>query len=165
MLKRIEYDRKAAVEYAERWAFERNPKYFSFEGIGGNCTNFVSQCVYAGCKVMNYTPVFGWYYIDAENRTPSWTGVQFFYDFMISNTSQGPFAAEVELRYIMPGDVLQLGSADGDFYHSLTVISVADGEIYIAANSNDALYRPLSSYNYKSIRCLHLQGAFVWIDV
>ena len=61
----VPYDRQSAVMYALRWALSRNPEYYSYSGIGGDCTNFVSQCVYAGSGVMNYTPDFGWYYIDA----------------------------------------------------------------------------------------------------
>ena len=39
---------KAEIEYARRWAFSTNPAYYNFENIGGDCTNFVSQCLYAG---------------------------------------------------------------------------------------------------------------------
>ena len=42
------YQRERAVEYARRWALDRNPLFADFSGIGGNCTNFVSQCVLAG---------------------------------------------------------------------------------------------------------------------
>ena len=42
------YDREAAVAYAHRWAFGRNPAYSNFDGMGGDCTNFASQCLYAG---------------------------------------------------------------------------------------------------------------------
>ena len=62
-LKTVAYDRKAAVEYARKWAYGRNPAYYDFSRLGGDCTNFASQCVYAGSDVMNYTPVLGWYYI------------------------------------------------------------------------------------------------------
>ena len=62
------YDRARAVAYARRWALERNPDYLNFDGLGGDCTNFVSQCLYAGCGVMNFTPVTGWYYRDAAHR-------------------------------------------------------------------------------------------------
>ena len=62
------YDRAAAVAYARRWALGRNPDYYSFSGIGGDCTSFVSQCIYAGAGVMNFTPVFGWYYISASGE-------------------------------------------------------------------------------------------------
>jgi hypothetical protein len=57
-----DYDRRAAVEYAHRWAYGRNPRYYDFEKLGGDCTNFASQCLYAGSGVMNYTPQLGWYY-------------------------------------------------------------------------------------------------------
>ena len=31
---------------------------------------------------MNYTRDLGWYYIDANNKAPAWTGVEYFYNFM-----------------------------------------------------------------------------------
>lgn len=46
------YDRAAAVAYAHRWAFRRNPAYYDYEKIGGDCTNYASQCLYAGSGIM-----------------------------------------------------------------------------------------------------------------
>ena len=37
------YDRRAAVLYAHRWAYGRNPAFYDYEGLGGDCTNFASQ--------------------------------------------------------------------------------------------------------------------------
>ena len=65
------YRRERAVQYAERWATMRNPVFYDFTEIGGNCTNFVSQALYAGSCMMNYTPIFGWYYITPNERTAS----------------------------------------------------------------------------------------------
>ena len=48
------------------------PAFYDYERIGGDCTNFASQCVYAGSGVMNYTRDLGWYYIDANNKAPAW---------------------------------------------------------------------------------------------
>ena len=79
------YDRGKAVAYAKRWAFSRNPDFLDFQGLGGDCSNFVSQCLFAGCGVMNYTPTYGWYYIDSNRRTASWTGVSYLYSFLVSN--------------------------------------------------------------------------------
>ena len=42
------YDRRAAVLYAHRWAYGRNPAFYDYEHLGGDCTNFASQCIYAG---------------------------------------------------------------------------------------------------------------------
>ena len=43
MLIETGYDRRRAVEYALRWALSRNPEYYNFDNIGGDCTNFRSE--------------------------------------------------------------------------------------------------------------------------
>ena len=78
------YIRENAVAYARKFAFSQNSNFASFAGIGGNCTNFVSQCIYAGSCQMNYKPTFGWYFISLDDRSPSWTGVEYFYNFIIT---------------------------------------------------------------------------------
>ncbi len=152
------YNRIAALAYAAKWANGRNPRYYNFDNIGGDCTNFVSQCVYAGCPVMNYTPVFGWYYIDISNRSPSWTGVEFFYNFMTENEGEGPFATETTSSEILPGDIIQLGRDDGSFYHTLIVTRISGRKIYVSAHTRDCFSCPLSRYNYSKIRFLHIEG-------
>ena len=67
----LEYDRESAIEYAKKWAYKRNNKYYNFDNVGGDCTNFISQCLYAGSKVMNYKKDLGWYYINGNNKSPS----------------------------------------------------------------------------------------------
>ena len=42
------YSRSDAVAYAHRWAFSRNPKFMNYDRFGGDCTNFISQCIHAG---------------------------------------------------------------------------------------------------------------------
>src|SRR5699024_7748176 len=60
------YERAAAVAYAHRWAYGRNPDFYNYDTVGGDCTNFASQCLLAGGGAMNFTPDFGWYYITAN---------------------------------------------------------------------------------------------------
>lgn len=163
-LQLLPYDRHAVVRYAHQWAYGRNPAFYDYEKIGGDCTNFASQCVYAGSGVMNYTPTFGWYYINPNDKSPSWTGVEFFYNFMTrGERSPGPVAVDSEIRLVQPGDVVQI-SFDGEhFAHTPVVVSAprfpADPEqILIAAHSYDADDRPLSSYQYKKLRFLHFIG-------
>ena len=158
MMRNIDYDRALAINYAERWALGRNPAYYNFDLLGGDCTNFVSQCVFAGCGVMNYTPEIGWYYVDLNRRAPSWTSVGFFHRFLTTNRGTGPYARQVTRAELRPGDVVQLGDGAGHFYHSLLVLS-SSGAIYVAAHSYDALWRPLDSYRYGQIRYLHILGA------
>ncbi len=152
------YNRNAAYEYAKQWAFKRNPKFYDFSGIGGDCTNFASQCIYAGAGIMNYTPVFGWYYISANDRTASWTGVEYLYNFLVGNEGAGPFAEEVSLDKLEVGDIVQLGRETGDFYHSPVVVGVSRGKILVAAHSYDAFNKPLSSYNFAKARGIHILG-------
>ena len=158
MILNKEYDREKAVMYARKFALKRNPLFYTFEGIGGNCTNFASQCVLAGSCVMNYIPTFGWYYLSLNRRSASWTGVSFFYDFFTTNTSVGPYGREVELADAEIGDLIQLQNFEDVFYHTLVITEITPDDVFICANSNDSLNRALSSYNYKSLRVIHIDG-------
>ena len=164
------YNRERAVEYALEWALMRNPLFLNFTGRGGDCTNFISQCILAGSCTMDYTKDFGWYYINVDNRAPSWTGVEFFYDFITEqpifsseNSGIGPYGREVRAREVELGDIIQLADSEGDFYHSLIVTGFEANDFLICAHSDDARNRRFSTYNYSSLRYFHIDG--VRIDV
>lgn len=161
MLKETGYDREAALQYARQWAMGRNPRYLDFEHLGGDCTNFVSQCIYAGSRVMNYTPTLGWYYNSSSDRSPSWTGVEYLYRFLVKNRSVGPYGAVTDEGGVQPGDIVQLGNRNG-YYHSPVIVAVEGGHILVAAHSYDAYMRPLDSYVYEQARFIHIQGARKW---
>jgi hypothetical protein len=157
------YDREAAVLYAHEWAYGRNPRFYDYENLGGDCTNFASQCLYAGGGVMNYTPDLGWYYIDANQKAPAWTGVIYFYNFLTrSGRWTGPVGREVSLREIQYGDFVQLNFDGKEFQHTPIVVQAnhpqSAEEILLAAHSFDADYRPLSTYQYQAVRFLHIEG-------
>ena len=152
------YDRKKAVAYARRWAFDRNPKYYDFGNIGGDCTNFASQCIYAGAGVMNFTPLYGWYYLSANDRTPSWTAARYLFQFLTTNQGPGPYGAEAELERAELADIIQL-SFDGETWtHSLPIVGFQDGQPLVAAHTFNALDRPLNTYNYQLERLIHIEG-------
>ena len=167
MLTDIPYDRARAVEYAKKWALSRNPLFIDFTGQGGNCTNFVSQCIFAGCGVMNFTPTFGWYYRSPSDRAPAWSGVNELFrfltqvpDFINVNGGTGPYASDaIASRTVELGDVIQLQNAEKVFYHTLIISGFTDDDILVCAHSNDALDRPLSTYDYTDLRILHIEGA------
>lgn len=154
------YNREKAVAYAKKWALGRNPAFYDYSGIGGDCTNFASQVLYAGYGEMNFKPVFGWYYIDGNRKSPSWTGVNELYSFVTSNRGPGPKAVEVDIDGIEPGDLVQLDfSGDGRFDHTPVIIDVGEytpETVLLAAHTNDSLNRPLSDYDYTDVRFLHM---------
>ena len=156
-----DYQRQAAVAYAHRWAFERNPIFFNYDDIGGDCTNFASQVLLAGGADMNYTPTYGWYYINANEKAPAWTGVEYLYQFLTDpNRGCGPRGKVVSLDLIQPGDIIQL-SFDGEtFAHSPVVVSTGEEpnpmNILVAAHSYDSDNRPLNTYEYKALRPIHI---------
>ena len=143
MLRDLPYERGQALEYARRWALGRNPLFYNFTGQGGDCTNFISQCLLAGCLVMNCRETFGWYYHSPRLRAPAWTGVQYLWNFLSGNAGAGPYGREAELAELVTGDLVQLGGEDGRYYHTLFICGRRGGELLIAAHSFDAFERPL----------------------
>jgi hypothetical protein len=77
---------------------------------------------------------------------------------MTENEDVGPFGKEVTLEEGEIGDVIQLQNDEGIFYHTLIISEIKDDEIYVCANSNDSLDRPLSSYDYANLRVIHILG-------
>ncbi len=159
------YDRTAAVQYAHLWAYGRNPRFYDYEQIGGDCTNFASQCLYAGARVMDYTPTYGWYYRDANDKSPAWTGVVYLYNFLTRTyLSPGPVARDTSSFELEPGDIIQLSFDGVRWSHSPVVVAAGVPRSYdnilVAAHSYDADYRPLSTYEFKSVRFLHVFGVY-----
>ena len=160
------YRRKDAVAYAHKWAYGRNPEFFDYDTIGGDCTNYASQCIFAGTGRMNYTPTFGWYYISADQKAPAWTGVIYLHNFLTrEKTSPGPVCQVTQkLELAEPGDIIQLQFKGETFQHSPVVVH-ADiagdpSQILLAAHSYDADYRPLDTYEYTNYRVLHILGYY-----
>lgn len=161
-MRQIDYDRSKAIKYAEKWAYDRNPRYYNFDAVGGDCTNFVSQCIYEGSQVMNYTKDFGWYYINGNNKSPSWSGVEFLYHFLINNRGVGPFGHEIEKEEIKIGDIVQL-SFDGDkFVHSLLVVGIDNklklSGIKVSSHTWDSFNKDITEYIFQKIRFIHIDG-------
>lgn len=156
------YNRSAVVAYAHTWAYGRNPLFFDYETLGGDCTNFASQCVYAGSRIMNFTATYGWYYINADKKAPAWTGVTYFYNFMTrEEESVGPVATETSIDRIIPGDIIQLSFSEDTWDHTLVVVQVtgrSSSNIYVSAHSYDVDNRSLSTYQYRNVRFLHFIG-------
>lgn len=154
----LEYNRNLAVEYARAWALNKNPKYFHFEGIGGDCTNFISQCLLAGGGKMNYDKYYGWFYINKDNRSPSWTSVKYLQRFLLSNKTPGFQAEIMPIDKLQVGDIIQIRQNPDEFNHTVIISKITSREIYVCAHSYDVLDKPLSSYNALELKGIHIIG-------
>jgi hypothetical protein len=62
----------------------------------------------------------------------------------------------------MPGDLVQLKLNKPDFQHTPIIVSIGKplnlDTILVAAHSIDSDFRPLSTYDIKGIRFIHIDG-------
>lgn len=155
------YDRHKAVEYAFLWWDKRNPLFFDFDELGGDCTNFVSQCLFFGGIEMDFTQ-YGWYYRSLEKRAPSWTGVEEFFNFATNNTGAVGVKAKITtMQNVDIGDIVQLKLRGEDRFHHSLIITKIVGEknfdnIFLTSHSYDAINKPISHYFVEDIRFLKI---------
>ena len=153
----MRYDRFLAGQYAQKFALGRNDKFYDFSSLGGDCTNFVSQCLYAGVGKMDYTQN-GWFYKNLNNRSPSWTGVEELSEYLINNTHNIIKGVLVNFDDVEIGDVIQLKQGQR-FNHSLIVTKIdypilSLNDIFISCHSSDRLNARLSSFVFKEVKFL-----------
>ena len=155
------YNRDLAVQYALKYALVPNPNYFYFDTLGGDCTNFISQCLLSGGAVMNFDKIDGWFYQNSYNRSPSWTSVFYLQKFLTENKTRGPFGQVVDLTKIQTGDIIQIKQNPSRFNHSVIVTKIEDGQIYVCAHTYNVKNKRLSSYPYIELLPIHIQGIYV----
>ncbi|NLT58307.1 MAG: amidase domain-containing protein [Clostridiales bacterium] len=155
-MEKVTYDRERAIQYAKSWALRRNPSYADFSLMGGDCTNFISQCLYAGGGVQNYTPTMGWYYNSLSSRAPAWSAARFLYRFLKANRSVGPVAREVGKSGLQIGDLIQLENESG-VYHSLIVTGFDGRDPLICTHTFDAYMVPFSRYTAPAAHFMHIE--------
>lgn len=155
------YNRNLSVDYALKFAVTRNGEYHDYTNEGGNCTNYVSQCLYAGASVMNYD-INGWYYLSPQNTSVSWANVEPLYQFITNNKGVGIFGVNAPLEMCGKGDIIQLKFKNKNvFSHCLFVTKIKEPtpkQIYVCANTRDVKEVPLSFYTYEKYRLIHILG-------
>lgn len=118
----FEYNRLAAVQYAERWWNSFNPKFKKFEN---DCTNYISQCLHAGGAPMTGYPnkTKGWWMAN-NNWSYSWTTANAL-RWHLSGSKSGLRAKEVSgPDQLMLGDVICYDfQGDGRFDHNTIVVA------------------------------------------
>ena len=93
-----------------------------------------------------------------NERAPAWTGVDYFFNFITTNTDVGPFGREAMPDELEVGDVIQLGREGEGFYHTLIIIGFDGDDPLIAAQTDNALGRALSTYQYDFARYIKILG-------
>lgn len=159
----LEYRRADALAYALKWALGRNPQFYDYSALGGDCTNYASQVLWAGGALMNYDRNFGWYYRDANRKSPSWTGVNFLFEFLTANRGRGPFARLAKPEEMRLCDLIQLSfRGGGKFDHTLVITQLEPPftleHIYVSTHTYDKLNEKLSNYSWREIRFIHILG-------
>jgi len=128
----------AAVEYAMRWWNKRNPAFLSFED---NCTNFISQCLYAGGLPMEFreNPEQGWW-IKKDRWSYSWSVAHSlrWYLSTIPFLKQVNTAKELEL-----GDLISYSWNGNNVWNHFTIVTGKDRdkEPLVNANTMDSRLR------------------------
>jgi len=125
------YDREAARAYAERHWNDPDPAFIHFDV---DCTNYVSQCLYAGGAPMNYTGVreSGWWYRGRSGGRELWSyswSVAHALHWYLSAGRRDGLAAETvpSASELTIGDVICYDfDGDGRFEHS-AIVTGADG--------------------------------------
>ncbi|GAB6273191.1 MAG: hypothetical protein STSR0004_00540 [Peptococcaceae bacterium] len=166
------YDSAKGSRYAQKYAPEgQNSIIRLFYYIpGGDCTNFVSQCVWAAYggwvegndakskeNIRNCVRMVAGIWQGGGGGTPNWEQVLKFFSYVISSKTYGPkgskFAESVAksfpLSSIRVGDVLQVKRGSGGTYGHSVYVSVINGstpdKIFVCQHSSDIKNRPLEN--------------------
>ncbi|XEC93895.1 amidase domain-containing protein [Paenibacillus tarimensis] len=143
----ITYRRDMVAAYADLWWDKPNPAYEEFEV---NCTNYVSQCLFAGNAPMNYTGRrdSGWWYKGRDKGRELWS-----FSWAVSAALQSllnkPKNQGLRARQVQSAGELSLGdvivydwNGDGRYQHS-TIVTAFDtlGMPLVNANTVSSRHR------------------------
>lgn len=142
------YNREKAINYAKKYVYDYNPAYYNFSNIGGDCTNFVSQCILAGDKTMDYSKN-GWFYNNVNSRSPAWTSVEDFWNYGLDGKSYK--IIEVDLYDLTIGDIIQFyNPKTKKYYHNVLVTKIIEPinlhNILVTSHDNNAYNKSLALY-------------------
>ena len=179
------YNRQKAVDYAREWYDDRNNEFYSYSDLSGDCTNFTSQCLYAGGipmdsdwhsirteknifkrifqKPWNWFKNNGYYEWDISR---AWQTVSAQYEYIKENycggkeiiiTSPDEIEAAIANNLIQAGDLLYF-KAGTALHHSVIITQVTNNMIYYAGHTDSYFDKPLNEgMETDSVVILHLQ--------
>ncbi len=135
----IKYDRQAVYNYAQTWWDGRNPTYIDYSDMGGDCANFVSQCIIAGGVDLHDGTNGAGAGVDSRGTMP-------FCDYLDINLKK---YQDTSVTYVVEGsayvpdevtvgDVVHFGVDGGDRYkHAMIVVVDRGTDVGLAGHTND----------------------------
>lgn len=132
------YDGAKARNYAAKYALSYNSNYSNYNGRGGDCTNFVSQCIYAGGIPTDAT----W-----KKNSNAWIRVTELRNWLVKKRYAKEFTWQSNAK---EGDLVQLYNSSNGWYHSLIITyKRTDGQLFVSSHSADYYNRALANYTSK----------------
>lgn len=158
------YSYSDAVDYAKEYFYPYNSAYPDWSSYGGDCANFISQCLYAGGKSMKGTPGTStaaqnwsnWFSTgsscDTKNVSSTWRGANAFKDYWQRNASGYDTFSSVgadSYSFGFTGDAISLLNSNGSAYHTLMIVGYdsANRDFIVAAHTSDTATAHLSDYS------------------
>lgn len=161
---RFVYDREAACQYADLWWDYPNPEYIHFKV---DCTNYVSQCLYAGGVPMDYTNSreSGWWYRGKNDQWSfSWSVAHS--QYWTLSAPQSIFRAKQmeEPWQLKLGDcILYDWDGSGHYGHSVIVAAKdADGMPLVNAHTTNSKHR---YWDYKDSYAWSEQTRYAFFNI
>jgi hypothetical protein len=167
-LRATTYNASGAVTYANTYALSPNPNYFNNESGGGDCTNFASQVMNVGGGIPEHFGNHGynncWFYTSSSNRSTSWAGAQYLYDYMHSSVSKINYSNS-NWGSVSSGDLIQVGSTTS-IGHSMIVTGIVGSSsgrsdllvTYRSTKNNHKKNLLLSSRGNETRQYIHIIG-------
>lgn len=153
-----------AIAYAEKYYSSYNSSYPDWTSYGGDCANFISQCLYAGGRGMRGTPGSSaaaqdwanWFSTgsscNTNNVSSTWRGANAFKSYWQSNASGYSTFSSVgpeSFYYGFKGDAVSLLNSNGSAYHTLIIVGYdsASKDFIVAAHTSSTKTAKLSGYS------------------
>lgn len=139
------YSRTKAVNYAIKHAQNPNPAYRYFPVVGdngGDCTNFTSQCLFAGVAPMIFSGKNIWWYKN-HGWSISWATAHSLYWYLKINAHDNLYGAkgrEVSSSSLLEkGDIIFYRNQRGKITHSAMITSFKNGSPLISQHTPEVL--------------------------
>lgn len=157
------YSVQDAIDYANRYYENYNPAYPDWNAYGGDCANFISQCLHAGGVQMKGRPgtatqatnLSNWFSAgnqrNVRNVSSTWRGADAFRHYWMKHANYYKVFSAVgteAYKFGHKGDFISLLARGGNAYHTLLIIDydTSETDFIVATHTYDTNTNRLSGY-------------------